>query len=83
MNKTGTPEPNRGRALLGLLAIMALIVAVLFIMHRLNQAARIQDCADRGAGDTGLMIAGMCSYRPVDLLDRISSTLRRNAPYAI
>jgi hypothetical protein len=48
VNKTGTPEPNRGRALLGLLAIMALIVAVLFIMHRLNQAARIQDCVASG-----------------------------------
>jgi hypothetical protein len=34
--------------LVGLLALVALIVAVLFIMHRLNQAAQIQDCVASG-----------------------------------
>jgi hypothetical protein len=48
VSETGPPEPNRGRALVGLLAIVALIVAVLFIMHRLNQAAQIQDCVASG-----------------------------------
>jgi hypothetical protein len=42
------PEPSPRRALVGLLAIVALIVVVLFIMHRLNQAASIQDCVASG-----------------------------------
>jgi hypothetical protein len=48
MSNDRTPEPNPRRALIGLLAIIALVVAVLFIMHRLNQAARIQDCVAAG-----------------------------------
>jgi hypothetical protein len=40
--------PNPRRALVGLIAIVALIGAVLFIMHRLNQAAQIQDCVASG-----------------------------------
>jgi len=48
VSETGPPEPNPRRALVGLLAIVALVVAVLFIMHRLNQAARIQDCVASG-----------------------------------
>ena len=48
MSESGPPEPNPRRALVGLLAIVALIVAVLFIMHRLNQAAQIQDCVASG-----------------------------------
>ena len=48
MSESGPPEPSPRRALVGLLAIVALIVAVLFIMHRLNQAARIQDCVASG-----------------------------------
>ena len=48
MSERGPPEPSPRRALVGLLAIVALIVAVLFIMHRLNQAARIQDCVASG-----------------------------------
>ena len=48
MSEGGPPEPSPRRALVGLLAIVALIVAVLFIMHRLNQAARIQDCVASG-----------------------------------
>lgn len=41
---------NRGpqRALLGLIAIVVMIVAVLFIMHRLNEASQIQDCVASG-----------------------------------
>ena len=42
------PGPNPRRALLGLAAIVVAIAAVLFIMHRLNQAARIQDCVASG-----------------------------------
>jgi hypothetical protein len=42
------PGPDPRRALAGLIAIVALIVAVLFIMHRLDQAARIQDCVASG-----------------------------------
>jgi hypothetical protein len=42
------PGPNPRRALVGLIAIVALIGAVLFIMHRLNQAAQIQDCVASG-----------------------------------
>ncbi|HXA25202.1 MAG TPA: hypothetical protein VNW90_23200 [Acetobacteraceae bacterium] len=42
------PGPNPRRALIGLIAIVALIGAVLFIMHRLNQAAQIQDCVASG-----------------------------------
>ena len=48
MSETGPPEPSPRRALVGLLAIVALVVAVLFIMHRLNEAARIQDCVASG-----------------------------------
>ena len=48
MSESGSPEPNPRRALVGLLALVALIVAVLFIMHRLNQAAQIQDCVASG-----------------------------------
>jgi hypothetical protein len=42
------PGPNPRRALVGLIALLALIGAVLFIMHRLNQAAQIQDCVSSG-----------------------------------
>ncbi len=42
------PGPNPRRALIGLLAMAALIVAVLFVVHRLDQAARIQDCVASG-----------------------------------
>jgi hypothetical protein len=48
MSGDRTPEPNPRRALIGLLAIVALVVAVLFIMHRLNQAAQLQDCVASG-----------------------------------
>jgi len=42
------PGPNPRRALVGLVAIILAIGGVLFIMHRLNQAARIQDCVASG-----------------------------------
>jgi hypothetical protein len=42
------PVPNRRRALVGLVAIILAIGAVLFVMHRLNQTARIQDCVASG-----------------------------------
>jgi hypothetical protein len=48
VSESRSPEPNPRRALVGLLALVALIVAVLFIMHRLNQAAQIQDCVASG-----------------------------------
>jgi hypothetical protein len=48
MSDNRPPESNPRRALIGLLAIIALVVAVLFIMHRLNQASRIQDCVASG-----------------------------------
>ncbi|MEJ0020153.1 MAG: hypothetical protein WDN25_27115 [Acetobacteraceae bacterium] len=42
------PGPSPHRALIGLVAIVAAIGAVLFIVHRLNQAAQIQDCVAAG-----------------------------------
>ncbi len=42
----GASSPRR--ALIGLLALVALVVAVLFIMYRLNQAAKMQDCLASG-----------------------------------
>lgn len=41
-------EPRPYRALVGLIAIIVMIVAVLFIMHKLNDASRIQDCVASG-----------------------------------
>jgi heme/copper-type cytochrome/quinol oxidase subunit 4 len=38
------PEPTgRSRALVGLVVIVLLVMGVLFIMHRLDQAAKMQD----------------------------------------
>lgn len=48
MNENEPNESNPHRALYGLLAIVALIVAVLFIVYRLDQAAKIQDCVASG-----------------------------------
>ena len=42
------PGPSPHRALIGLIAMVLLIVAVLFIMHRLNQSAKMQDCLASG-----------------------------------
>jgi len=48
MPEPDSESPPPYRALIGLLAIVGLIVAVLFIMHRLNQAAQMQDCIAAG-----------------------------------
>ncbi len=40
--------PSPHRALIGLVAIVGLVVAVMFIMHRLNEAGRLQDCLASG-----------------------------------
>jgi len=42
------PGPNPRGAVIGLVAIVVLIVGVMFIMHRLNEAAQIQDCVSSG-----------------------------------
>ncbi len=39
--------PPRG-ALVALLLVIVLVGAVLFVMHRLNHAARLQDCVASG-----------------------------------
>jgi hypothetical protein len=44
----GDPGPSPRRALIGFIAIVAMVVAVLFIMRRLRQAAEIQDCVAAG-----------------------------------
>lgn len=43
------PEPApRYRALVGLVLVVVLAVAVLFIMHRLQESAQMQDCLASG-----------------------------------
>jgi hypothetical protein len=42
------PSSSPVRAVVGLLAIVGLIVAVLFIMRQLQHAASIQDCVASG-----------------------------------
>lgn len=43
------PEPpSRHRALLGLLLIAVLLVVILFVVHRLQDASRMQDCLASG-----------------------------------
>ena len=39
---------NPRRALIGLVAIVLLVVGVVFIMRRLNEAAKLQDCFASG-----------------------------------
>ena len=48
MSDSEPPEPSPRRALIGLAALIIMVVAVLFIMHRLNKAAQIQDCVASG-----------------------------------
>ena len=48
MPEPDSESPPPYRALIGLLAIVGLIVAVLFIMHELKQAAQMQDCIASG-----------------------------------
>jgi hypothetical protein len=38
----------RNRALVGLLLLVGLIVAVLFVVHELQESARLQDCMASG-----------------------------------
>ena len=42
------PESTPHRALVGLVAIVAAVVGVLFIIHRLDQAGKMQDCLASG-----------------------------------
>jgi hypothetical protein len=42
------PGPRPHRALVGLLLLLVFIAGVVFIMHRLNEAARLQDCFASG-----------------------------------
>jgi hypothetical protein len=48
MSDNRAPEPSPRGALIGLLAIVLLVVGVLFIMHRLNQSSKLQDCLASG-----------------------------------
>lgn len=50
----GNPRPHR--ALIGLLAIVALVVGVIFIMNRLHEASQLQDC----------MMSGRTNCAPID-----------------
>ncbi len=40
--------PPRYRALVGLLLLAGLVAAVLFVVHELQSAARLQDCVASG-----------------------------------
>jgi hypothetical protein len=42
------PDPSPRRALIGLVALVTFVAVVLFIMYRLNQSARLQDCLASG-----------------------------------
>lgn len=42
------PEPHPRRALVGLALMAVFILAVLFVMYRLHEAARLQDCVASG-----------------------------------
>jgi hypothetical protein len=48
VSEQGPPESNPNRALVGLVVIVAAVVAILFIVHRLDQAAQLQDCVASG-----------------------------------
>ena len=41
-------QPPRHRALLGLLLLVCLLAAVLFVAHELQEASRMQDCLASG-----------------------------------
>jgi hypothetical protein len=50
---TSEPEDEDGpaprhRALIGLLLLVGLLVAVLFVVHELQESARMQDCLASG-----------------------------------
>jgi hypothetical protein len=42
------PSPSPRRTLVGLLAIVALVIVVVFIMDRLHGSAQLQDCLASG-----------------------------------
>jgi hypothetical protein len=42
------PEPNPRRALIGLIALVAAIAVVVFVMDELHRSARLQDCFASG-----------------------------------
>lgn len=43
------PDPGlRRRALVGLLVVIGLVVAILFVVRELQQSARMQDCLASG-----------------------------------
>jgi hypothetical protein len=48
MSEDQTPDPSPRGALVGLVAIVLLVVGVLFVMYRLNQSAKLQDCLASG-----------------------------------
>ena len=54
-------EENRGpprSALVALVLMVALIVAVVFVMHRMGDAARLQDCVASGRTNCAPIDAG-------------------------
>jgi len=48
MSDDDPEQTGRHRALVGLAVIVLLVIGVLFIMHRLDQAAKMQDCLASG-----------------------------------
>jgi hypothetical protein len=42
------PSPSPRRTLAGLLAIVALVLVVVFIMDKLHESAKLQDCLASG-----------------------------------
>jgi hypothetical protein len=42
------PDPPRHRALVGLLLLVVLVVAVLYVVHELQESSRMQDCLASG-----------------------------------
>jgi hypothetical protein len=42
------PDPPRYRALVGLLLLVVLVVAVLYVVHELQESSRMQDCLASG-----------------------------------
>jgi hypothetical protein len=41
-------QPRRARTLVGLLLLLGLLVAVLFVVHELQESSRMQDCLASG-----------------------------------
>jgi len=47
-DEEGPDNAPRHRALIGLLLLVALVVAVLFVVHELQESSRMQDCLASG-----------------------------------